>query len=200
MVQWCEDRGFWVEFLKKFYIDVSIEFFIEAALPVLYVPILRLLRYFANKFNIVKLPYFWDGGSTLFWILEHSSTLSIQLFDASSSKSIPHGRSNFKKNTYTLDLYTEIYRLIVHNFQKLSKPDGVFHAYIPYSYLIRVLTVYFISISVAPIALSSGVAFNSLRPASENGTVNSSITLASCSYCIDWRKIVEGRTASKKVD
>jgi len=65
MVQWCEDRGFWVEFLKKFYIDVSIEFCIEAALPVLYVPILRLLRYFANKFKIVKLPYFWDGGSTL---------------------------------------------------------------------------------------------------------------------------------------
>jgi len=55
MVQWCEDRGFGVEFLKKLYIDVSIEFFSEAALPVLFVRIQQLLWYFMNKINIEML-------------------------------------------------------------------------------------------------------------------------------------------------
>jgi len=60
MVQWCKDRGFVVEFLKKFYINVSIEFFSQAALPVPQ----WLLRYIVNIFNIVKLSYFRDRGST----------------------------------------------------------------------------------------------------------------------------------------
>jgi len=68
MVQWCEDRGFWVEFLKKFYIKVSIEFFSQAAPPVLFVLTQRLLRYIVNIFNIVKLPYFRDGGSMKFYV------------------------------------------------------------------------------------------------------------------------------------
>jgi len=37
------------------YIDVSIEFFSKAALPVLFVPIQWLLQYFLNKINITML-------------------------------------------------------------------------------------------------------------------------------------------------